>query len=249
MRGRGFGGLLQFVGPDRAFDRVRIWPDRPGCPGTAAPDLAPRQLILAPLEDESDLQARRRMDACAPALDRYLHRRVSLRCTFGIPGQASRTDGGSSGQAETVPVGALNADSLILLDADAEIELQDGSWVNARVGTQCRNRDGRWFLYLCRSPGLSRLAQSARSAAVALAMPGNWASPADLTLRSGPEISADKASSRSLDHWPEPRPANFEHRGPDLARVDRPAPTRSKLTSEHGANMGTKRTHKNDLER
>jgi hypothetical protein len=77
---------------------------------------------------------------------------VSLRCTFGIPGQASRTDGGSSGQAETVPVGALNADSLILLDADAEIELQDGSWVNARVGTQCRNRDGRWFLYLCRSP-------------------------------------------------------------------------------------------------
>jgi hypothetical protein len=72
------------------------------------------------------------MDACAPALTDICiadASPMSLRCTFVVPGRASCADGGSPGQAETVPAGALNADSLILLDADAEIELQDSSWV------------------------------------------------------------------------------------------------------------------------
>jgi hypothetical protein len=102
---------------------------------------------------------------------------------------------------------------------------------------------GAGSLHLLVSQGLSRLARSAMAAS--LAPPGNFVSPADFTLRSGPGMSADEASSRGLDHWPKSCPANFGHRRPDLARVDRPAPIGSKLASEHGANMGTNRTHRN----
>ena len=60
-----------------------------------------------------------------------------------------RTYGVTTKLTKTAPAGTLDADSVILLDEDAEIELQDGSWVYARVGAQCRDLDGRWHLHLC----------------------------------------------------------------------------------------------------
>jgi hypothetical protein len=43
---------------------------------------------------------------------------------------------------------SLLADTVIDVDAAAEVELRDGSWVRARVGAEWRDRQGRWCVHL-----------------------------------------------------------------------------------------------------
>jgi hypothetical protein len=80
-----------------------------------------------------------------PGYERRPPRSSMSATTYATPGASAR----EPKRARTAPAGTLDADSMILLDENAEIELQDGSRVYARVGAQCRDLDRRWHLYLC----------------------------------------------------------------------------------------------------